>query len=127
MQPGKMTRTGDDKDTNDNRRGGLMMRTPAPITTAVSNCSQGGLGVLMADRIDITNDGAHDDTPSPQQQWASGDENDMQPLKPGQYNATPTPSLLHVRGGGFFLIISFVAPHLLAMQARGQYLIVVGS
>jgi len=47
---GKMTRTGDDGDTNNNRRGGLMMRTPAPITTAASNCSQGGLGVLMADR-----------------------------------------------------------------------------
>jgi hypothetical protein len=29
--------------------------------------------------------------------------------------------------GFFFLIISFVAPHPLAMRARGQYLIVVGS
>ena len=47
---GKMTRTGDNEDMNDNRRGGLMMGTPAPITTTVSDCLQGGLGVLMADR-----------------------------------------------------------------------------
>jgi hypothetical protein len=29
--------------------------------------------------------------------------------------------------GFFFLIISFVAPHPLAMRVRDQYLIVVGS
>jgi len=32
------------QDANDNRRGGQKMRTPAPTSTAVSNCSQGGLG-----------------------------------------------------------------------------------
>jgi len=122
MWPGKMTRTGDDEDVNNNRRGGPIMRTPAPITTAVSSHLQGGLGVLMANRINITDDRACDDTPSLQQQWASGNKNDTQLLKPGQYNVTPTPSL-----GGFFLIVSFIAPHLLTMQARGQYLIIVGS